>query len=150
MGRSAASARLAIADEPTVFDRQHGCQRAALTANPANESLPDIAIRPKIVLLIANPHMGPGPKNAVVMVMVFGKVVGDHLAARTPDRMNRTASTPARIVLGNPPVGDLCVVVSEYGVIALREAKRSVTRFFKMKGAGPSQPASENGACLWR
>ena len=69
-----------VADEPAVLDAQHGRYRPGLAAEPADELLPDACRPPRGRTPGRRRHVRPGPEDAVVVVVVLGEIVGEHLA----------------------------------------------------------------------
>ena len=76
------------ADEPTIFDAELRLVRARFLGEPAHELDADAAHFPQVVFAIADLHVRPAPEQAVVMVVVGRKVVGQRLAIEPIDRMN--------------------------------------------------------------
>ena len=82
---------------------------------------------PQIVLLraaaSANLDVRPGPEHAVMMVMVLGKIVGQHFAVEAPQGMDVARPAAAGVLCRDFLVGDHAMVVDEHRL--LRSVSRS-------------------------
>ena len=77
---------------------------------PTLETLLDASQVPSGVFLASDPHVRPGPEQTPVVVVVLGKIIGEHLAIQS---INRVQVGATRAISRDAFLPDYPVIVDE-------------------------------------
>ena len=103
---------------------------------PADEPLLDPGVGPQIVLLPVHRHVRPRPKRTVVMIVVLGKVIGQHFAVQAPDRVQVAGAESPPVVFGDVLAGDRAVIVGQHRLVLIRNLQRPVVHLRELERTG--------------